>query len=106
MKSEENEKHCRFFNDNNDDNFFNDDSYINNNIKKKIYNNKNKRKIKVVFKRILSMNTDMDQTSFIKSSIPTSNLELNSSLDSINFHQKKRERKIRSRRKKIKKKNE
>ena len=103
LKSEENEKHCQFFNDNNDDNFFNDDSYINNNIKKKIYNNKNKRKIKVVFKRILSMNTDMDQTSFIKSSIPTSNLELNSSLDSINFHQKKRERKIRSRRKNLKK---
>ena len=103
LKSEENEKNYQFFNDYNDDNFFNDDSYINNNIKKKLYYNQNKRKLKIVFKRILSMNTDMDQTSFIKSSMPTSNLELNSSLESINIHQKKKERKIRSRRKNLKK---
>ena len=42
-----------------------------------------KRKIKIVFKKILTLNSDVDSASFIRSS--RHNLEINSSVDSINY---------------------
>ena len=42
-----------------------------------------KRKIKIVFKKILTLNSDVDSGSFIRSS--RHNLEINSSVDSINY---------------------
>ena len=42
-----------------------------------------KRKIKIVFKKILTLNSDVDSASFIGSS--RHNLEINSSVDSINY---------------------
>ena len=42
-----------------------------------------KRKIKIVFKKILTLNSDVESASFIRSS--RHNLEINSSVDSINY---------------------
>ena len=103
MKSEENEKNS-FFNDNFDENYYKEDSFMKRNFhNNNLYGNQQRRKLKIIFKRILSMNADDDQISFIKSSIPTSNLELNSSLESINFHEKKRKGKMKKNKKLIKK---
>ena len=73
MKSEPNSKRCFFINEKYENNLFNED--------KNLYENEQKRKIKKVFKRILSMNTDIDQISFLKTSIPTYNNEINSSFN-------------------------
>ena len=48
-----------------------------------------KRKIKIVFKKILTMNSDIDSASFIRSS--RHNLEINSSVDSINYRKLNKE---------------
>ena len=74
IKSEPNTKR-QIFSDNND--FF---------IPRKnreILTKEQKRKIKLVFKKILTMSSDLDAASFIRSS--RHNLEINSSVDSINY---------------------
>ena len=50
---------------------------------REILTKEQKRKIKLVFKKILTMSSDLDAASFIRS--PRHNLEINSSVDSINY---------------------
>ena len=88
LKSEPNIKKCCFYNDFYRKNIENGNNIINHN-KNNINEREQKSKIKNFFKRILTVNTDMEQISFIKSSLPTSNFELNSSQDSINYNEKK-----------------
>ena len=82
MKSEENEKNS-YFKDNFYENSLKEDSFINNNFKNNFY--QQKKKLKIIFKRILSMNADDEQISFIKTSVPSTNIDLNSSVESINY---------------------
>ena len=56
MKSEENEKNS-FFNDNFDENYYKEDSFMKRNFhNNNLYGNQQRRKLKIIFKRILSMN--------------------------------------------------
>ena len=61
-----------------------------NNEYKILYEKEQKRKLKLVFKRILAKNNDMEQISSLKS-IHTSNFEINSSLDNINCYKDKKD---------------
>ena len=102
-KSEENEKN-NFLNDNYNEKITKENSFLKNKIKNNLFLNQQKVKLKIIFKRILSMNGDDEHISFIKSSIPTSNLELNSSLGSINIHDKNRKLKLNNNKKYLMKK--
>ena len=76
LKSEPMKK-CNYINDNCKENI--------NNEYKNLQENIQKRKLKLAFKRILAMNTEMEQISSFKS-ILTSNFEINTSLDNININ--------------------
>ena len=75
MKSEPNSKKCLILGENSEINL--NKEYRN------IYENEQKRKIRLVFKKILTMNTDIEQISFLKNSIPTSNYDINTSFNNI-----------------------
>ena len=75
MKSEPNSKKCFLLSENNE-------NYLNKEYRN-FYDNEQKRKIRLVFKKILTMNTDIEQISFIKSSITTTNYDINTSFNNI-----------------------
>ena len=83
MKSEPNSKRFLILNEKYENHLYNEENNP--------YMNEQKRKIKKVFRRILSMNTDMEQISFVNSFIPTYNFGINPSLDNINSHEEKKE---------------
>ena len=85
LKSEPNMKKLNYSRDNSGGNM----NYKN----KNLYEKDQKRQLKLVFRRILSMNTEADHISYIKTSIPTINCEIGTTIDINNCYDEKKERK-------------